>query len=294
MAEDVAHVDAEHLAILQVVEGIAPGGVALGSVALRSVTRGGVGLGSVALGSVTLGGGGEGGAVEDGVELGLELGPGLGGVQGVDVAHDGKEVVVLHAQKVVPQKVTDAEEAGQRAEHLGTLERGELVGPVGAAEELGDELPKVGQGGGGVGEGGEEVGKVLDQDGGGAQLALLRGGGDLEPLGVGDVEGVVGAAGGGGDVDAGDIDAAEGEGVGELEEKADGVGGRDAQHGVLVRRGVVEVDLDRVERLGASIDVLQGGGDAVDELAVRFCRAALLEEMEEGLKLVVIAEEGRC
>ena len=104
LPQDLAHIHPEHLAVLERVQPVAAYG--------RGGRRGCVG-GSRQLGS----------------ELRGKLGAGLAGRQRVHVLHHGEEVGVLHPQEVIPQEIADAQQPGQCAEHLGALQRGQLIGP---------------------------------------------------------------------------------------------------------------------------------------------------------------------
>jgi len=80
-----------------------------------------------------------------GLQIGLQLRARLGRRQGIHVAHHREEVGILHAQEIVPEKVADAEEPGQRIQHLLPFQRCQLVRPVWPLEEIRDKLAKVKQ-----------------------------------------------------------------------------------------------------------------------------------------------------
>ena len=63
-----------------------------------------------------------GGSSQLGSQLRCNWRAGLAGRQRIHVPDDGKEVGVLHAQEVIPQKLADAQQPGQRAEHFGALQ----------------------------------------------------------------------------------------------------------------------------------------------------------------------------
>ena len=162
----------------------------------------------------------------------------------------------MHAEEVVPEEVAHPQQAGQRLQHLRALQGGQLVGPVGAHQQVPDELAEMQQGRFGVGGAREQVGEVLDQDRGGSELPLFLGRSDLLPPGIGDVEGVVHPVADGLDDHARDVDAGEGQRVGEFIEEPHGVRRLDAQHGIARGGGVIDLDVDGVEGGGPAGHIL--------------------------------------
>jgi len=112
----------------------------------------------------------------------------------------------------------------------------------------------------------QQVGEVLDQDGGCAQLALLVGRGDFLPGGIGDVQRVADAIADRSDQHPPDVNPVHGQRVGELVQKADRVGRVDAQDGVALGGGVVDLDVDGIQRR-------RGPGDVVQATATRLANS---------------------
>ena len=108
LAQNVPHIDAEHLSVLKFVQAILPAGPRQCSAKLRG-----------------------------------QLLPALGFTQRVDIPHHREKVLILHAQEVVPQKFGDTKQACQGVEHLGPLQRGQFIRPGRAAEQLSQVLMEV-------------------------------------------------------------------------------------------------------------------------------------------------------
>ena len=120
-----------------------------------------------------------------------KLGAGLAGRQRVDVLHDREEVGVLHAQEVVPQEIADAQQPGQRAEHLGAFQRGQFIGPRWPREQLTQVLVEVLQRRFGLGDCGSRWVKCLTSTVAARSSRCRSGDVILAPARVGDVERVV-------------------------------------------------------------------------------------------------------
>ena len=110
MTQDVPHIYPEHLPVFEGVERRTPGGVVRGR------------LGPVVDRKQSV------------LQFRLQLLPGLAGLQGVQVPHDGKQVRILHPQKIIPEKIADPKQPRQRVEHLVPFERGEIVRPIGPSK----------------------------------------------------------------------------------------------------------------------------------------------------------------
>ena len=229
-------------------------------------------------------------------QLGLELRPALAGAERIHILHHREQVGVLHAQEIIPQEITDPQQARQGIQHLGPLQRGQLIRPVRAPEQLADELAEMQQGRFGVGRKRQQVGEVLDQHGGGAQLALAVRIGDLMAVLIGHVQGILHPVADRVDRHPGDIDVVERQGIGELVQEAEGVQRVDPQHGVLIAGFIVDLDLDRVEGLdqaGAQqARFLQAGRHPDGQLTLRFAARPTAHHAQEARQVFGIAGPG--
>ena len=129
-----------------------------------------------------------------------------------------QEIAVLAAQKILPQKVAGAEQAGEEGEGFlvaeereGLLLRLALGVLHGEVEELIEGFECLGR----VRRPGEGVGELLDEDGGQAQVLLIGRVGQFLPVAVADVEAIVQLAAFDGELRLVDIDVAHGERIGE-------------------------------------------------------------------------------
>ena len=246
--QDVPHVDAEHLAVLEGVERVAAGG-------------------------------GVGGLGERPGEFSVQFSAGAGPLEGVDIPQHGKQVRVLHAEEVGPQEVRDSQQAGECLEHLRAFERGEFRRPVAAGEKLGNEVAEVEQRGFGVGRMGKQVGEVLDEHEGRLQFAQPLRVDNFLPLRVGDVQGVVHLVPLRTDLHLRDVDPRQGEGVGQFVQEPQRVLPFDHQLGVVVGGLVVDLDFERVEGLpGVGGQRAEGCGDLPDDLSLRLFAATCLQQ----------------
>ena len=251
IAKYMAHIDAEHFAVFEGIDRLTP------------IGRPRQGMG----------------------QLAFKLGFVEHGLEHVHVAHDGEEVGILHAQKIIPEKITHSQQAGQAVEHFGLVDLGQLIRPVGAFEKLGQKFTKMQQGGLGVGAIRQKVSKVFDEHRGGTQLALLFGADDLLAAAVGDKEGIADAAAHGFNLHADDVDVVQGERVAELVEEADRVGGADLERGVTFRDLVIDLDVDGVERSGFCCLRLEGGGDPFGQFALRLAALSGEHFFDEAQKI---------
>jgi len=127
VAKDVAHIDAEHLAVFESIQRLLPGRV------LRRRLRTGVDF------------------RQDFFQLLLKLLARFAGRQGIHARDDRVQIGVLHAQKIIPKKIAHPQQPRQRLHHLWAFQRTQFIWPVGAFEQLADKFPEVQQGRFGVG-----------------------------------------------------------------------------------------------------------------------------------------------
>jgi len=111
LSQDMPHVDAEHLAILKLIQPILP---------RRSLHAC--------------------------FEFSSQVLPALGFLQRLHIPHDRKEILILHAQEVIPQELGYSQQTSQCVEDLRTLQRGQLVRPRWSAEQFSQVFVEVKEG----------------------------------------------------------------------------------------------------------------------------------------------------
>ena len=199
---DVAQVDPEHLAIFEVVQRPDAPGVA-------------------------------GALCQQRLERVRKDGPRATGVQAGSVQQDGKEVLVLHSQELLPEEPAGAHHLGQGLKHAGRFEILQFGRPVRAREKLGRQEVELSQCLTWVGRCGQQVSELLDECGGGPDLFEATLGLDLltrrlcKPEGVEDGVAVRSYPG------PDDVHAHAGESGAEGKQEARRVAGRDLQQGVV-------------------------------------------------------------
>lgn len=158
---------------------------------------------------------------------------------------------MLPAQKVFPEKVAGAEQAGQERKRFFVAEQRKRLLLGFAFRFLHDEVKELVEGFEGFGRvrrPGQRMGELLDEHGRQSQLLLIGRIGQLLAVAIADIEAVVQL--GIFDVDLGfeDIDIAHRERVGEGIEKRGGIVRPDVHNRVCRRLAVVEGDLYGVEQ----------------------------------------------
>ena len=148
---------------------------------------------------------------------------------------------------VFPEEIALPEDLDEGVEHLGPVERGVLVPPVGPGHGVGGEPAEVDQRGFRVGGVGQVAAVVLDQDQREPQLAEPLRVLDPPAEAVGDPERVVDPAGPGAHVGLDDHHAAQSQGAGGQREEPEAVPGADPdRRGEVLTRGV-DRQVDRLQ-----------------------------------------------
>ncbi len=183
-----------------------------------------------------------------GLQFGLQLLPGFCRDERIHITHHGEEVSILHAQEIVPEEITYAQQPRKRVEHFGPFERSKFIWPIRLCEQLPDKLTEVQQSGLGVRRVGKQMGKVFDQNCCSAQFPLFVGSGDFSSVRIGDIERVVYAVADRVDRDARNVNATEGQCIGKLIKKPDGIRRLDVENRVPTRGVVVNLYINGIER----------------------------------------------
>ena len=241
----MTHIDAEHLAVFEFIQHLAPGRIFARRFGTRTRRE------------------------QRSFEFKLQLPARFGAVERVGVADHREQVGVLHAHEIVPQEIADAQDLRQVVEHLGVFQRSQFVGPVGPFEEMRQELAEVQQRLGRVGRTRQEMREMFDQHRRRAQLALFLRRSDLHPVFIGDVQQVVGAFAAGMHHHARNIGVRHRKRIGELVQKAHRIGGLDMQHGMARGNFVVDLDLDRVQAQVGAAHALENVAHTLGQLAAR-------------------------
>ena len=255
-ALDVAHVDAEHLAVLEVVQGRA----------LRSAVR----L-----------------RLQAGSQLGGQLRMRARSCQRLLVGHQRQQVVILQAQKVLPQKIAHAQQAHQCVQHRRAVQRGQLTRPVWARKQLPQKLVEVQERSRRVRRVRQQMRKVLDECARSAQLLLPLGRSNARARGICNVQRVLHACPAGLHLHPRNVHALHRQRVGELVQEAHGVRRTKAQQRVARVSRVVDFNFQRRQwRAGGCR--LHRGCHAPRQLPARRTALARMQQCQQRLQLARI------
>ena len=212
--QDVPHVDAQHLAVLEGIQHLPLGLQRLGGLQLR-------------------------------IQFASQLVDRPGLLPHRRIGDDGQHAAQLLSQQLLPHEVAHPQQTRQRPQDLRAIQRSHLLRPVGPLEQLHQQLSKVQQRCLGVRRLRQQVRKVLDEDHRRPQLIQPPGIGDLATGCIGHVQSVTGQMSDRANLHALNLNAAQRQGVGEFVEESQRVLAGDAEDRGLAVGVVVELDLQR-------------------------------------------------